>query len=124
MKKKPIGVLIFGGFLILNGLTPFVLSIALLFKPIDFAAVFVEKGILTGWSIIIGAGVIALGWNIIKLREWARRTIVIISWLSICAGILVFFAVRDERISSIFSVAIFLLVARYFTHPKVKEQFK
>ena len=123
-KERSLGVALLGTYLVLNGLVVFIILIMSLFKPVRFAYLMVEEGLLGIRTFIWGIVSLVVGWNILKFREWARKTIVIASPIFLCSLLL---GIAFQKISlgpRVIDLTMLIALIYFFTRPLVKKQFK
>lgn len=118
--KPPILVVILGIMWVLSGISAFIEVLLYFFKPIDESA---SK--LNPYGPAIGLLYIYIGFGIIKLKQWARLTILIISSIAIPVSLYhVLFEKAQENVLKWLLTLIFcFVVIFYFISPSIKEKF-
>jgi len=86
----------------------------------DIFSVYYTKGAFFVTSNIIGIIVsLAVGYNLLKLKEWARKAVIILSIIGIALGVFTFVTFCPTKFVPVLAP----IIIYYFTRPKVKEQF-
>ncbi len=122
MKLK--GVIFFGWMTILTGvlgLINIILAALMPHEVVKNVRVF-EDAKINVFSPIIWIGVVILGRNLINLKEWARKTLVILISLSIIILLVRVFSVLAYGL--VFILTFLLIEVFYLTRPAVRIQFK
>jgi hypothetical protein len=127
-RKRPLGVTICGWYLIVDGVSYFlVLLILLASKMPTEKMLFIFNSMSPSlYDPLIAVGMIFLGKGLLNLREWARKVIVWLSGFTILLAFIGFlFGVEEVGlVGAIFSLIIAFIIFNYFVSQKVKEQFK
>lgn len=126
VKKRSKGVLLFGLYLILNGLFTCLFGILFVIRTVRSGlGVFEEPSFLL--FLILGSFVFALGYNILKLKRMWRDIALYYHAVMILFNIGSFVAsgihFLSEYLFMFVSILYFSVFIFYFTRPKVKAQF-
>jgi len=134
-KKRSKGVTVFGILLICSPLIISLVAVILLLTftsiPLKFFLKATIKTWMSNYSILIFLAKIFLGVGVLKLKEWARKLVIVFAGVGLF-GLLINCYIKSDIIFtdnltlvimllSFIEVSLFLY---FFTRPKVKEQFK
>ena len=125
--KRSLGVTLFGIYFIFSALFGFIGSY-LTIKIYHWIAYY---------NFIIFIVLLFLAINILQLKEWSRKGIIIYQIFTLLAGVFVIIPASSELLShtrmaksgpfnyqSVIVIVGTLIIIYFFTRPKVKEQFK
>ncbi|UCC96004.1 MAG: hypothetical protein JSW40_04440 [Candidatus Omnitrophota bacterium] len=129
-KKRSVGVTVLAIIYMLNmPITILITAIIFSFisKRLSFSVFpYIIKGIIEKGSMFMGVHIIGfivgiiIGYNILKLRDWARKLVIFLSIIELVLSLFSFVTLSPTKIVPFFG----LIYLCFFTRPKVKEQFK